>query len=92
MNGQKVSERSASHDLYKLSGGKYMVKSFRLSKPYILPDLDGACQALLEVGIPDDEIDFAVMDMIAKDHNHCQFGVNKGSFIFSDVVDPAEIK
>lgn len=84
---ESILGKKTSHDLYRLSDGRFMVKSFKLQKPYVLPTVEGAAEALTLVGVPEDEIDYALIDMAQKGNNHAHFGILYGAFIFSDKVD-----
>ena len=77
-----------SHDLYKSSDGSYIVSSARLKVPYVLPSIEGAAEALTMLGVPDDEIDFALVDMMEKGTVHAQFGVMNGTLLFTDMQAP----
>jgi len=77
-----------SHDLYKSHDGSYIVASFRLKTPYVLPSIEGASEALAMLGVPEDEIDFALIDMLEKGNTHAQFGVLNGLLIFTDKQEP----
>jgi hypothetical protein len=86
-NESNLSPRPSSHDLYKLPDGTYKVASFKLKTPHVLPSVEGACEVLEMLGVPDQEIDYALIDMAQKDSNHAQFGVLHGAFIFSEKVE-----
>lgn len=79
--------QASSHDLYKLPDGTYKVSSFKLRTEHVLPSVEGACEVLEMLGIPDAEIDYALIDMLQKDNNHAQFGVLHGAFIYSEKVE-----
>lgn len=83
----EVNSSPSSHDLYKLPDGTYKVSSFKLRTPHVLPTVEGACEVLEMLGVPDQEIDYALIDMAQKDSNHAQFGVLHGAFIFSERVE-----
>ncbi len=68
-------------DLYRIGKDRWVVVN---SEDKILfSKIEAACDFMLNYGIIDDEIDFALADMVSHEHNHAQFGVN-GFFIYSD--------
>jgi hypothetical protein len=68
-------------DLYRLDKERWVVA--KNSDEILFPKIEGACNHLMELGVLDDEIDYALADMASFNHCHAQFGIN-GFFIFSD--------
>ena len=73
-----------STDLYKVSKVLWAVKSHKDEEVLGFSTIEGAAEYLEEIGIPDDEIDLAIIDMAANGHSRAQFGVLEGRFMFSD--------
>lgn len=88
MRQEETKNNAGSHDLYVLKDGQYMVKSFKLSKPYVLPTIEGAAEVLEMIGVLDDEIDFTLITMRQNSHNHAQFGI-RGYLTFTDYTEVA---
>ena len=78
---------SQSHDLYAMKDGTFLVKSFKSPITALCRTPEEAADTLLALGVLDDEIDVAIMDMAKHSSNHAQFGILKGAFIYSDVVE-----
>lgn len=70
-------------DLYRLNKDKWLVSN--KEDKIIFDKIESACDYMLELGIIDDEIDFALADMVSNEHCHAQFGTN-GFFIYSDNI------
>lgn len=75
------------HHLYVLSKTKFAVKSSLLKKPYFFETIEGAAEALLELGVKDDDIDTAIMDMYSRENNHARFEAIEGKFDVSTFVE-----
>ena len=76
-----------SHELYRLPAGQYKVKSFKLEKELVFSNIEAAAETLESVGVLSDEIDIAIVTMFTQQHNHANFGILNGTFIFSDKVE-----
>lgn len=79
-----------SHELYILKGGGFKVRSEKLERVMFLSTMEQAAELLESVGVPPDEVDLGIMEMARNNHNHGNFGIINGHFIFSDVVDAPE--
>jgi len=69
-------------DLYKMENNVWAVKTLRTGTS-VFPSIEEASDFMLHMGVEDDEIDSALIDMITLSHTRAQFGIN-GFFIFSD--------
>jgi hypothetical protein len=69
-------------DLYKLENNVWAVKTLRTGVS-VFPSIEEAADFMLSLGVYDDEIDSALIDIVTLNHTRAQFGIN-GSFIFSD--------
>jgi len=70
-------------NLYKVSKVCWVVVSPKDEEPHAFQTVDAASDYLLSVGVDDDQIDVALVDMLAKGSTRANFGVN-GTFMFSD--------
>lgn len=70
-------------NLYKVSKVCWVVVSLKDEEPHAFPTVDAAADYLLAVGVDDDHIDLALVDMSIKGTTRANFGVN-GTFMFSD--------
>lgn len=68
--------------LYKISQASWIVTSDVNKEPAKFTDVDKACDYLIELGVGDDEIDRALVDMAAKGTKRANF--NDHGFAFSD--------
>jgi len=67
-------------NLYKTPRG-WAVKAGNEIEAY--GTVEQACDSLLALGVKDESIDEALVEMYGNHHTHANFGVN-GGFIFSD--------
>jgi len=67
-------------NLYKIRSG-WAVKAGKEVEAY--PTIEEAADALLHVGVKDDAIDVALIELYGNGHTRANFGVN-GGFIFTD--------
>jgi hypothetical protein len=51
------------------------------------PSIEEAATQLESLGVPDEEIDIALIEMVGNEHNMAQFGALEGRFIFSSRED-----
>ena len=70
-------------NLYKVSKVCWAVVSDKDEEPLVFPTVDAAAEHLLSIGVEDDHIDLALVDMLAKGTTRANFGIN-GTFMFSD--------
>lgn len=70
-------------NLFKVSGVCWVVTSIKYEEPQVFTSVDAAAMHLESIGIPDDEVDAAIIDMTAKGTSRANFGANH-SFIYSD--------
>jgi hypothetical protein len=71
-------------NLFKVSAMCWVVTSAKHEEPQVFESVDAAAMHLESVGVPDEEIDTALIDMSAKGNTRANFGVTNGSFIYSD--------
>ena len=71
-------------NLFKVSEVCWVVTSAKHEEPQVFGSVDEAGMHLESVGIPDEEVDSAIIDMSAKGTIHANFGVADGSFMYSD--------
>lgn len=62
----------------------WLVKLEKVDDYELFDSIEEASDYLIDLGVKDDEIDFALIDMTGQEHNRAQFGMN-GYFIFSDI-------
>jgi len=79
-----------STNLYKVSSTRWAVKQHK-EKPVGFPNIEDASSFLESIGVPDEEIDLALIEMIAQGHTRAQFGSLEGRFIFSDKENVNEL-
>jgi hypothetical protein len=77
-------EVSMDTNLFKVSKVCWAVTSSKDPEPVAFPTIEAASDYLMGIGVPDEEIDIALVDMIASGHSRANFGATKGQFIFSD--------
>ena len=71
-------------NLFKVSPVCWAVMSDKDSEVQTFKSVDDAAMYLESVGIPDEEVDHALIDMIANGTVRANFGVMSGKFMFSD--------
>lgn len=69
-------------DLYRLSNAQSKWAVLVKKDVVAFETIEQASDYMVSIGIVDDEIDEALIDMVGNDHTHAQFGTN-GYFIFS---------
>lgn len=77
-----------SYNLYKVSKVNWAVKTHKDEEIHSFENIEAAATYLESIGVPTDEIDFALIDMLAKGTTRAQFGIDKGLFLFSDNARP----
>lgn len=68
-------------DLYRVSNVSWVVKS--PSRVETFRDVESAAEMLETLGVHDEAIDRALIELAGNGHSRANFGVN-GTFIFSD--------
>ena len=71
-------------NLFKVSEVCWAVTSDRDNEVQTFKSVDDAAMYLESIGVPDEEIDIALVDMVAQGTCRANFGVTSGRFIFSD--------
>jgi hypothetical protein len=71
-------------NLFKVSANSWVVTTEKDPESYRFIGIDSACNFLETLGIQDDEIDNAVIQLSAHDHTRANFGALNGIFIFTD--------
>lgn len=74
-------------NLYKIRSG-WAVKAD--SEVEACPTIEGAADVLLTLGVQDDAIDNALVELYGNGHVRANFGIN-GNFIFSDSTELGEL-
>jgi hypothetical protein len=67
-------------NLYRIRSG-WAIKAGKETEAF--PSIESACEALSYLGIDDDSIDVALIEIYAKLHSRANFGIN-GRFVFTD--------
>ena len=70
-------------NLYKISSSSWIVTSDTQEQPARFIDVDKACDHLMTLGVLDEQIDLALIDMVARGTTRANFG-GSGTFSFSD--------
>lgn len=70
-------------NLYKVSKVCWAVTSNKTEEAQVFTSVDTASDYLLSIGVDDDHIDLALIDMVARGTTRANFGIN-GMFVFSD--------
>lgn len=73
----------SSIDLYKMPANAWAVRD-QEGEVQKFVSIERAATFLESVGVMDEEIDYAIIDMEANANSHAQFGLIEGRFIFSD--------
>jgi hypothetical protein len=79
-----------STNLYKVSPSSWAVKG-KKDKLVAFDTIEEAATHLESIGVPDEEIDLALVEMAARNHSRAEFGALEGRFIFSDVEKVDEL-
>jgi len=80
---KQVSERNKMGiDLYKMSMDKWVV-DHHSDMPHLFENADKASDYLMVLGVQDEHIDYALVEMAVKGTTRANFGIN-GTFTFSD--------
>lgn len=69
-------------DLYRLSKVSWAVSDDKKNTE-VFTTIETASQYMVQLGVNDDEIDVALIEMAARGHTRANFGIN-GNFTFSD--------
>lgn len=69
-------------NLYRISPLSWAVQA-RGTEVEVFPSIEAAADYMLNLGVKDDAIDLALIEMNANEHTRANFGIN-GTFIFSD--------
>jgi hypothetical protein len=86
-----LSDNPASIDLFKVSKVCWAVRTPDEPEARSFTTIEAAGEYLEKLGIPGDEVDFAIMDMVAKGHVRANFGIERGTFLFSDNLKLSEL-
>lgn len=70
-------------NLYKVSKVCWAVTSAYTNEPMVFTNVDDAANYLEKIGVEDEHIDLAIVDMVAKGSSRANFGMY-GTFIFTD--------
>jgi len=70
-------------NLFRVSSKNWIVTADAHNEPARFADVDKACDHLMTLGVFDEQIDIALVDMAAKGTNRANFSPN-GMFAFSD--------
>lgn len=70
-------------NLYKVNTKSWAVEESN-DDPIVFSSIERAATYLEGLGIPDQEIDYAIIDMAGQNHTRAQFGALEGRFMFSD--------
>jgi hypothetical protein len=83
-----LSRRATAVDtnLYKMSKVMWAVTSAKTDEPQVFENVDRAADYLESIGVKDEQIDLALIDMIVKGNCRANFGALHGNFIFSDTA------
>ena len=71
-------------NLFKVSKVCWAVTSPKTSEAQTFRTIEDASAYLESIGVPDEEIDIALVDMTANDTTRANFGAMQGRFIMSD--------
>ena len=72
-------------NLFKVSKVCWVVTSAKDDgEPQVFENVDDAAMYLEDLGVPDEEVDAALIDMADKSTTRANFGVKNDSFIYSD--------
>jgi hypothetical protein len=72
-----------SINLYKIASHHWLVHVDTQPEPASFIDVDKACDHLMDLGVLDEQIDLALIDMVAKGTKRANFNT-QGMFEFSD--------
>ena len=72
----------SSVDLYRLSRTTWAIVVAGIR--YDCPSMEDAADLLEACGVISDEIDAAIISLVTNNHIRANFGIVKGTFIFSD--------
>jgi len=79
-------------NLFKVSEVCWVVTSSKTSEAQVFKTVETATEYLESIGIPDEEIDYALIDMLVNNNTRANFGVTRGGFIFSDKLRFSEFR
>jgi hypothetical protein len=79
-----LSDKPSSIDLFKVSKVCWAVRTPDEPEARSFTTIEGAGDFLESLGVPGDEVDLALIDMVATGHTRANFGIDKGTFLFSD--------
>ena len=71
-------------NLFKVSAVCWVVISAKNAEEQVFKSVDEAAMCLESVGVPDEEVDAALIDMTTMGTTRANFGALNGKFIFSD--------
>jgi 3-polyprenyl-4-hydroxybenzoate decarboxylase len=71
-------------NLFKVSNVCWAVTSTHSPEAQTFVTVEGACDYLESIKVPDEQIDRALIDMLAQGNTRANFGAINGEFIFSD--------
>ena len=70
--------------LYKVSKLCWAVKNGIKEEPEVFQSVDDACNFLESTGVPDEQIDLALINLVANGTSRARFGGKYGNFLDSD--------
>ena len=73
-------------NLFKVSEVCWAVTSIKTTEAQVFASIDDAAMYLESLGVPDDEVDAALIDMAAKRTTRANFGAVNHQFIYSDTL------
>ena len=79
---RSTKEESTNINLYS-SGSYWIVTSPSKVTPTVYDTIEGVSDYLMNLGVLDEHIDLALVDMLAKSNTRANFSTN-GTFVFSD--------
>jgi hypothetical protein len=79
----KAEQTKPNTNLFRISSKSWIVTADAHNEPARFVDVDKACDHLMALGVFDEQIDLALIDMVAKGTNRANFSTN-GMFAFSD--------
>lgn len=85
-----LSDNPTTIDLFRVSKVSWAVRSPHDPEAQHFMSTEAAAEYLESLGVPGDEVDYAIMDMASRSHTRANFGVEK-TFLFSDATRLDEI-
>lgn len=72
-----------SYNMFRAAKSEWVIQCCETQAYEKFLTLDSACDALLTLGVRDEEIDFGIADLLTKKNTRAHFGTQL-TFIFSD--------